>query len=120
MTTAGWWVYLLRCADGTFYVGVARHLAVRLREHNGERPGGARYTRGRRPVVLYAAYPCTDRRAATQLEWWTKRLPRARKSLLVTTEGWLAGDVALLLVSAAQGDRVTPIAEDESRNACLL
>jgi len=102
MTVLGWWVYLLRCADDTFYVGVARNLAQRLRQHNGELRGGARYTQGRRPVTIYAARVCPDRRAATQLEWRTKRLPRARKRALLLAGGWLSGDEALLLAAARQ------------------
>lgn len=90
----GWWVYLLRCADGTFYVGIARDLRARLREHNGERPGGARYTRGRRPVALHAAHPCADRKEASQLEWRVKRLPRARKAAIRAAPGWV-GDEAI-------------------------
>lgn len=86
----GWWVYLLRCADDTFYVGIARDLRARLREHNGELRGGARYTRGRRPVALHAAYPCADRRTATRLEWRVKRLPRTTKAAILATPGWLA------------------------------
>ena len=106
MIAPGWWVYVLRCADDTFYVGVARNLAQRLREHNGERRGGARYTQGRRPVSLYAAHACADRRAATRLEWRTKRLPRASKVLLPSVEGWWGGDEALL--PSATGQREPP------------
>jgi len=52
-----WHVYLLQCADGTLYCGVTTDLARRLKAHNGEAPGGAAYTRGRRPVKLLAAAP---------------------------------------------------------------
>ncbi|HEY8600260.1 MAG TPA: GIY-YIG nuclease family protein [Thermomicrobiales bacterium] len=96
MTAAGsWWVYILRCADDTFYVGLARHLAARLREHNGSERRGARYTRGRRPVSLYLAHPCADRRTAAQLEWRVKQLPRERKAALVDATEWLDGEAAL-------------------------
>ncbi len=108
MTAPDWWVYLLRCADDNFYVGVTRNLAQRLREHNGELRGGARYTQGRRPVTIHAAHPCTDRRAATQLEWRTKRLPRARKMLLPAAAGWLTGDAALLLAATSQQELAAP------------
>jgi len=114
MTAPGWWVYLLRCADGTLYVGVARNLAQRLREHNGERRGGARYTQGRRPVSLYAAHACADRRAATQLEWRTKRLSRAQKMTLPRAEGWLRGDEALLLAATGQQEIPAPSPEGGS------
>ncbi len=111
MTAPGWWVYLLHCADGTFYVGVARNLAQRLREHNGELRRGARYTQGRRPVRVHAALACADRRAATQLEWRTKRLSHARKAALPLTEGWLSGDAALLLAATSQQQPFVPSPE---------
>lgn len=96
MTAAGdWWVYILRCADGTFYVGLARHLAARLHQHNVDDRRGARYTRGRRPVNLYLARPCADRRTAAQLEWQTKKLPRERKASLLEVADWLSGEEAL-------------------------
>lgn len=119
MTGSGWWVYLLRCADDTFYVGVARNLAQRLREHNGELRGGARYTRGRRPVTIYAARTCADRRAATQFEWRTKRLSRARKAALPAADGWLGGDAALLLAARRQQESAAPAPEGAGQPPAL-
>lgn len=74
-----WHVYLLECADGTLYCGVTTDLDRRLAEHNGESPGGARYTRPRRPVRLAAHAPCPDRASATRLEYRIKKLPRENK-----------------------------------------
>lgn len=88
----GWWVYVVRCRDGTFYTGIARDLAGRLREHNGDDRRAARYTRSRRPVVLHAACVVPDRRAAARLEHRVKTLSRAGKEALPNTPGWLAGD----------------------------
>ena len=45
-----WWVYLLRCGDGTLYTGITDDLDRRLAAHNAGR--GAKYTRSRRPVTL--------------------------------------------------------------------
>jgi putative endonuclease len=45
------YVYILECADGTYYVGSTTHLEARVREHQ-EGPFGAAYTRHRRPVKL--------------------------------------------------------------------
>ncbi|MCK6586494.1 MAG: GIY-YIG nuclease family protein, partial [Polyangiaceae bacterium] len=45
-----WHVYILRCADGTLYTGIAIDVDARLERHASGR--GARYTRGRGPLVL--------------------------------------------------------------------
>ena len=76
---ASWSVYILRCADGTLYTGVARDLEKRLLQHNGELVGGPRYTRGRRPVTLLWSAPAPDRSTAQQREAAIKKLPRADK-----------------------------------------
>jgi len=44
------YMYILRCGDGTFYVGSTRDLERRLAQH--ERGEGAAYTRRRPPVAL--------------------------------------------------------------------
>ncbi len=74
-----WLVYILECADGTLYCGVTTDLDRRIAEHNGALPGGARYTRSRRPVRVAASAVCTDRSSACSLEARIKRLPRAEK-----------------------------------------
>jgi len=77
-----WTVYLLRCADGTLYTGIARELEKRLAQHNGERAGGPRYTRGRRPVTLVWSESAGDRSAALKREAAIKKLSRTRKLAL--------------------------------------
>ena len=76
---SGWLVYLLRCADDTYYCGVTNNLAKRLARHNGLCAGGAKYTRTRRPVTLLATTPVADRREAQKLEARIKSLPRKDK-----------------------------------------
>lgn len=78
-----WSVYVLQCADGSLYTGVARDLEKRLRQHNGELAGGPRYTSGRRPVQLLWSAPAADRSAAQQREAAIKKLSRASKWRLV-------------------------------------
>ena len=80
--TAGWCVYILRCADGSFYTGITTDPSRRLAEHNGDGPRGARYTRSRRPVELVYAEPAPSRHAAARREAAIKRLDRARKLAL--------------------------------------
>lgn len=74
-----WYIYLLRCADNSLYCGVTTDVERRLAQHNGEKPGGARCTRARRPVVLEACVPCADRGSAQRYECSIKKLPREQK-----------------------------------------
>src|SRR3954452_13271601 len=75
-----WFVYVARCADGSLYTGIARDVAARIAAHDSGR--GARYTRGRGPLVLCASARCAGKGAALRLEYAIKRLPRAEKLAL--------------------------------------
>lgn len=79
----GWHVYVLQCADGTLYTGVARDLQKRLLQHNGEQAGGPKYTRGRRPVQLVWSDTAANRSAAQQREAAIKKLSRGEKLRLI-------------------------------------
>ncbi len=83
MSAAPWHVYILRCADGSLYTGIASDLERRLRQHNGELVGGPRYTRGRRPVELAWSDSAVDRSVALQREAAIKNLPRSEKLRLI-------------------------------------
>ncbi len=78
-----WYVYILECADGTLYTGVARDLDKRVRQHNGERAGGPKYTRGRRPVKVLWSATAASRSEAQQREAAIKSLSRGEKLSLV-------------------------------------
>lgn len=77
--TVFWKVYLMECADGSYYCGVAKFLERRLRQHNGLQAGGAKYTRSRRPVKLLAFRSCPDKKSAYSLEYAVKAAPRGKK-----------------------------------------
>ncbi len=81
MARAAWWVYLLRCRDGSLYAGATNDLARRLAAHGRGR--ASRYTRSRLPVALAWAEPAADRSAALRREAALKRLGRAEKLALV-------------------------------------
>ena len=78
----GWQVYIVRCADDTLYTGVARDVEKRVLEHN-ESPRGAKYTKGRRPVVLMYSEDCDDRSQALRREHVIKQLSRTEKIKLI-------------------------------------
>jgi len=76
-----WWLYILRCADGSLYTGITNDLAARLDAHN--RGTGAKYTRGRGPVELTYIEPCIDRSMASKREYEIKRLSLEQKRRLI-------------------------------------
>jgi putative endonuclease len=77
--TLSWYVYLLECVDGTYYCGIAKDIDRRIEQHNGILPGGAKYTRTRRPVRLLASRICENKSAACSLEHTVKDAPREKK-----------------------------------------
>ena len=78
-----YWVYMVMCADGTLYTGIATDVERRVGEHNGEKARGARYTAARRPVQIVYRAAFSDRSAAAKEEARIKRLTRAAKDALV-------------------------------------
>jgi putative endonuclease len=81
---AAYFVYMLECADGTLYVGSTNDIQKRIKAHNGELPGGARYTSGRRPVSLRYSEECEGRGAALKREHVLKSLKREDKVSLIS------------------------------------
>ena len=78
-----WHIYILKSAGGNFYTGVTTDIARRLREHNGEKKGGARATRAHRPYTLVYTETCASRSEAQVREYAIKKLGKAGKVLLV-------------------------------------
>ena len=76
-----WWVYILRCGDGTLYTGTAADVERRLAAHRRGR--GAKYTRGRGPLAVVYREACPDRGAALRREAAVKRLSREEKLRLM-------------------------------------
>jgi putative endonuclease len=79
-----WFVYVVRCGDGSLYTGISTDVGARLAVHN--RGKGARYTRSRRPVTLVYVERRRSRSMALRREAAIKALPRARKQELLATD----------------------------------
>lgn len=79
-----WFVYMLRCGDGSLYTGITTDVRRRLRQHRGEIKGGARYTRSRRPLKLVWLESAADRASATRREIRVKALRTRDKESLLT------------------------------------
>lgn len=75
-------VYMLECADGTYYIGSTNNLEKRLHEHNHSK-NGAHYTKIRRPVVLKYFETAASLSEARKREAELKRLSRKEKEILL-------------------------------------
>lgn len=84
-----WYLYLLRCRDGSLYAGITTDVPARLRAHNAGR--GAKYVRSRLPATLAWRSAALTEPSARRREHALKRLPKADKERLVA-----AGGTALL------------------------
>ena len=77
-------VYILQCADGTFYTGYTTDPERRVRVHNSGK--GAKYTRSRRPVELIYTEEFDDKIEAQRREYAIKQLSRAEKEQLIKSQ----------------------------------
>lgn len=75
-----WFVYLLRCADGSLYTGITNDLEARVAKHNSGI--GAKYTRSRLPVVCVWFEKKKNQSYAKKREAEIKQWPRVKKLLL--------------------------------------
>ena len=76
-----YFVYMVRCSNGSLYTGITTDVARRVGEHNSAR--GARYTRLNAPVELVWTEVHPGRSSATKREAQIKRLPRTKKLELI-------------------------------------
>ncbi len=79
-----WYVYMLRCGDGTLYTGITDDVEKRLAAHRAGK--GAKYTRGRSPLELVYTQAYPDRAAASRREYQIKQLTRQEKRKLCGLE----------------------------------
>jgi putative endonuclease len=78
-----WNLYIVRCADGSLYTGIATDIERRMAEHNSDDTLGAKYTRGRRPVELVYSEHFDSRSDAARRESEIKRMKRTAKQDLI-------------------------------------
>jgi putative endonuclease len=76
-----WYLYLIRCGDNTLYTGISNDVERRLAAHRKGR--GARYLRGRRPLVLARKIRVGSNGDALKVERRVKRMSRAGKEKLI-------------------------------------
>ena len=79
-----WYLYILRCKDGSLYTGITTDVEKRLEAHRSGK--GAKYTRGRGPLKLVYREECADHSAALRREWEIKQLSREEKEKLIQNQ----------------------------------
>jgi len=77
-----WYVYILICVDNSLYCGITTDIKRRVHEHNKTKRG-AKYTRARRPVMLFYVSPPMSRSQASSGETRFKRLRAEQKRTLL-------------------------------------
>ena len=99
-----YYIYMLRCRDGSFYTGIAADIEKRLRQHASGGAACAKYTRAHPPEALAALWQAEDHAAAARLEALIKQLPREKKLALVRREA----DPESLLAAPPAGKPLHP------------
>ena len=80
-----WTVYLLECGDKTLYCGITNDLENRLKQHEGELTGGAKYTRARNPLKVVYEEKASSRGEALKRELTIKKMSRKTKLSLINS-----------------------------------
>jgi len=80
-----WFVYLLRCADGTLYTGITTDVTRRGKQHNAGT--ASRYTRSRRPTMMVYHEVQDSQSLALKREAGIKKLSRVKKESLIRQAG---------------------------------
>lgn len=80
-----WYLYILRCKDGSLYTGITTDVEKRLEAHRGGH--GAKYTRSRGPLELVYREECGSHSDALKREWEVKQLKRCQKQQLIGEKG---------------------------------
>ncbi len=83
-----WFLYILKCGDGTLYTGITNDMQRRLRQHNDG--SASRYTRSRLPVEVVYSEPCGNRSRALKKELAIKRLSRKEKETYIEKDKKIA------------------------------
>ena len=75
------YIYIVECRDKTLYTGYTTDLDKRIKTHNAKK--GAKYTRGRTPVILKYYEEFNNKADAIKRESQIKKLKRAKNPILL-------------------------------------
>ena len=82
-----WYLYVVRCRDGTLYTGISTDVDRRLAEHRGGGDAGSKYLKGRAPLTLLFQKRLGSKSVALKVENMVKKLSKAKKEKLICVPG---------------------------------
>ena len=83
-----WYLYMVRCRDGTLYTGISTDIDRRLAEHRGGGDAGSKYLKGRGPLTLLSQKRLGSRSLALKVENMVKKLSKAKKEKFICVPGY--------------------------------
>lgn len=87
--TSDWYLYLIRCRDGSLYTGISINVERRLVQHQREGDTGSKYLKGRGPLTLVFQKRLGSKSLALRVENKVRRLSTARKEKLIEVPGYI-------------------------------
>jgi len=82
-----WYLYMIKCRDGTLYTGISTDIDRRLAEHQRGGYAGSKYLKGRAPLILLLRKRLGSRRLALKVENRVKKLSKAEKEKMIGDPG---------------------------------
>lgn len=79
-----WYLYIVRCRDGSLYTGIATDVERRFAEHQANK--GSKYLRGRGPLELVFKKQIGKKESALKIERLVKKLPKPKKEKIVNMD----------------------------------
>ena len=89
MKKTDWYLYLIRCRDGSLYTGITTDVNRRIAQHQQPGQGGSKYLQGRGPLDLIFQAMIGDYSLALKVEYRVKRLPKHKKENLCQNNHYL-------------------------------
>ncbi len=78
-----WFLYLIRCNDGSLYTGITTDVNRRFKEHQSDKGKGSKYLRGKAPLQLVFKKKIGSKNLALKIEHRVKKFPKSKKELLI-------------------------------------
>jgi putative endonuclease len=83
-----WFVYIVSCANASFYTGITKDVNRRVYEHNTNNKIGSKYTKYRRPVTLVYQEKLSTRSEALKREAVIKKMTHNEKQIHINSHSF--------------------------------